>query len=175
MKRLTKRLLIFTLTFILGVAATTLLYLKLNAPDVQTSETATNPVQPAKPVETADLPILNFCELANNPEKYNGQIVRLGTRMNFGLEGSWFSDSRCPFNDNAEANLAENSAFALSYNKEAWKIISKARVRKDSEYLALKVDMTVVGRFKNEIYRGGGLITPFQIEILQVEKASISD
>lgn len=175
MKRVTKHLLIFTSTFILGVAATTLLYVKLNVPDIPASETAPIPVQPAKPVETAALPVLDFCELANNPEKYNGQIVRLGAVMNFGLEGSWFLDSKCPFNDNAVANPAENSAYALSENKEVWKRIGKAWVRKDSEFWSLKLDMTIVGRFKNEIYRGGGLITPFQIEILQIEKASIID
>ncbi len=44
----------------------------------------------------ADLPILNYCELANNPEKYDGKIVRINAKLygNYFPEPS-FLDENC--------------------------------------------------------------------------------
>ncbi|HEX8249531.1 MAG TPA: hypothetical protein VF599_15245 [Pyrinomonadaceae bacterium] len=164
MKRRAIELFIIILTFgLLGITAT-LLHLKLNPSNNQTAEPATNPVLLNNEDIPADLPILSFCELANNPEKYDGKIVRLNATLTFGLEGSWFSDSNCGSHD--------NGAIVSSASEEVWNPLKQARERKGEKFSANQLNVTAVGKFKNEVYKDCCLIAPFQFEISKVEKAS---
>ncbi len=108
----------------------------------------------------SNLPVLNYCELVNNNEKYNGKIVRLRATINFGLEGSWFSDAAC-------SGGIDSAAMISSKNDKVWRTIEQAR---GSEDLLQAVDLIVVGKFSNVVYDYGGLKTPFQFEIIRVEK-----
>jgi hypothetical protein len=88
MKRVTSWLFIISLISVLGVIAIPWLYQIFNASYIQKSQELSNPTQPVKANGLADLPILAFCELANNPEKYNGKTVRVNASLNFALEDS---------------------------------------------------------------------------------------
>ncbi len=162
MKRIRFWLLIISFTFIFG-AATALIYLKFFYPAIQTAESVTEIALPEIENNPADLPVLTFCELANNPEKYDGKTVRLSAILSIGLEGSWFSEARCG---------ADNAAIISAKNNEVWKAIKKARERGKREPSDTEVNLTVVGVFKNTVYKDCCLIAPFQFEILKVEKAS---
>ncbi len=163
MKRITFWLLIISFTFIFGAAAM-LIYLKLFYPAIQISESLPEISLPEIENNPTDLPSLNFCELTNNPEKYDGKTVRLSARLSIGLEGSWFSDSSCG---------ADNTAIISAQNKEVWKAIEKARERKNKEPSDTQVNLTVVGEFKNTVYKDWCCLTaPFQFKISTVEKAS---
>ncbi len=162
MKRITFWLLTVSLTFIFGAAAA-LIYLKFFYPAIQTPEPVPEIVLPEIENNPAELPVLTFCELAKNPEKYDGRTVRLSARLSIGLEGSWFSDSACG---------ADNAAIISMENNEVWKTIDKARKRGKREPSDTEVDLTVVGKFKNSVYKDCCLIAPFQFEISKVEKAS---
>ena len=163
MKRITFWRLIITFTFILGAA---LLYLKFFYPSIQTSESLPEISLPEIENNQAELPVLTFCELAKNPEKYDGRTVRLSAELSIGLEGSWFSDAACG---------ADNTAIISTENNEVWKAIGKARERGKREPSDTEINLTVVGKFKNTVYKDCCLIAPFQFEILKVEKASKVD
>lgn len=109
------------------------------------------------------IPMVNFCELANNPEKYNDRTVQLKASLSLGLEGAWFSDSECGVN---------NAAIVSSENKEVWKTIEKARNVKNNKFLSNELNLEVVGIFKNIEYKDCCLIAPFQFEILKIEKVT---
>lgn len=145
-----------------------MLYLKVNTSDTQKSKTSQNPDLVINENVSATLPnifqVLSFCELSNNPEKYNGKIVRINATIQFGLEGSWLSDSNCGTSDNV--------AIVSYKNNEIWKPIGQAREQKDKKFLANELNVIVTGKFKNEVYKDCCLIAPFQFEISQVEKVS---
>lgn len=162
MKRTAIWLFTVILCFGLGVGAV-LLYLKFNASDIEKPEISPNLSLLNNENASAVLPILSFCELASNPEKYNGKIVRLSGTLSFGLEGAWLSDANCG---------AENAAIVLFLNEKVWNPIKKAREQENEKFSANELSVIVVGKFKNEIYKDCCLITPFQFEISAVEKAS---
>ena len=156
MKRITFWLLTVSFTFILGLAVT-LIYLKFFYPVIQTSESLPEISLPEIENNPADLPVLTFCELVNNPEKYDGKTVRLSAKLSVGLEGSWFSDSNCG---------VDNTAIISVKNNEVWKTIDKARERKNKEPWDTQINLTVVGKFKNTVYKDWCCLTaPFQFEI----------
>lgn len=73
------------------------------------SETAEAPKAP---------PPLPYCELANHPEKYDGQTVRVTATLYFMIHGYKFMDKNCPgreketavlFNAEHEAKLARET------------------------------------------------------------------
>ena len=165
MKRITFWLLTVSLTFVLSLTAT-FTYLKFIYPDVQKSESRPEISLPEIENNPADLPILAFCELTKNPEKYDGKIVRLSAKMFIGTENSWFSDFACG---------VDNAAIISSKNKEVWKAIEKATEGKKKEHWAFKLDLIVTGRFENVSFKECYTIAPFQFEILTVEKASKID
>lgn len=162
MKRIIFWLVIISFIFALSVI-TVLLRQNFSDSNAQKTETATNITLLDSKIDSTNLPIINYCELANNPEKYDGKIVRLSARLYIGLEGSWFADKSCGF---------DNSAIISSKNKEVWETMEKARNRKDEEFSSIELDMVVVGKFKNVVYKDCCLIAPFQFEILRVEEVS---
>ncbi|MGI8470123.1 MAG: hypothetical protein ACR2N3_16910 [Pyrinomonadaceae bacterium] len=163
MKRFTTWLFVIVLTFALCVTAT-LLYLKLNYFNSQESKAVENFDVVYDENSSADLPILSYCELANNPEKYDGKIVRLSATLEMGIEGSWFDDANC--------EKSNDAAIVKSINEEVWDAVQRTREQKDKKVLSNEVNLIVVGRFKNSVYKDCCLITPFQFEILKVENAS---
>lgn len=164
MKRIIFWLIVISFIFVLGVI-TMLLYKDFSNSNAQKMETATNTALLDGETDSTNLPILTYCELANNPEKYDGKIVRLSAKLYIGLEGSWFADPNCGL---------DNGAIISSKNKEVWETMEKARKQKDEELLSIELSLIVVGRFKNVVYKDCCLIAPFQFEILKVEKASAS-
>lgn len=145
---------------LLCVSAAALIFLRF----FHTTQTLPEDSSPEIESEASVLPVLNFCELVNDPEKYDGKTVRLSARLSIGLEGSWFSDTSCG---------ADNAAIISAENNEVWKAIDKARARKKGEPWDVEVDVVAVGKFKNVVYKDWCCLTaPFQFEILKVEKAS---
>ena len=161
MKRIKFWLLTVSFTFILGVTAT-LIYIKYCYPVIQTSESLPEISLPELKNSQTDLPVLTMCDLANNPEKYNGKVVRLSAKMFIGTENSLFSDSACGV-DNAE--------IISSKNKDVWKAIEKARKGTKKEPWAFKLDLIITGKFENIPFKECCTIAPFQFEIFNVEKA----
>jgi hypothetical protein len=115
----------------------------------------------------ANLPILAYCELATNREKYNGQLVRVGTRFIGFIRGIEFNDPNCPGDTQAAV------IFDPQHKNEIERDLKQARA---SENWLEPLDIIAVGRFKmvtpsNEsdaIYSTASL----RFEIERIEKAS---
>jgi hypothetical protein len=168
MKRTTSWLVVTLFTFILGVA-TALLWLEFSRPAVQKFEAAPCSSISVPERASADLPIIAYCELANNPDKYNGKVVRVSARLSGFIHGILFYDQNC-----ASANNGTAVAFHPSVVEEIRRTLTEAA---DSDaYGFVPLNLIVVGKFEK--------VTPSHesdlfwdtasqhFEIMRVEKAS---
>jgi hypothetical protein len=162
------RVFITLLTFVLGVAAT-LLWLKFRHPSVRKSEAQPCSHSLSNESASPNLPILAYCELANNPEKYNGQVVRVSARLGGSIYGILFYDQNCPGPDMGAAVTFEPQ------NEE--EIERSLKQASGSNSLFEPVNLIAVGRFKEVVpFNGSDTIydtAPLQFEIIRIEKASI--
>ena len=101
MKRVIVWVGVILITFTFGIVAT-LGWLKFNERPIKIERV------------TEDLPILEVCELVNNPEKYNGKKVSIIANLYFYDHGFFLEDRNC-------RNKDENSRTAMFYN-ESWRI-----------------------------------------------------
>ncbi len=93
MKRKIICLLAAIFTFALGVAVVLIWLADYKSPNQQ-SEAISLPVQKADlPTE---MPILAYCELASNPDKYNGKVVRLRAKLNGSKHGAFLPTKIVP-------------------------------------------------------------------------------
>jgi hypothetical protein len=158
MSRILKWLLVLVIGFGLGVATATL-WLR-HKPIPVPVRSNTNDV-------ATDLPILAYCELASNRDKYNGQLVRVGTRLIGFIHGIEFYDENCPGDTQAAV------IFDPQHKDEVERDLKQAR---GSDNWLEPVDIIALGRFKkvtpsNEsdtIYSTASL----RFEIVHIEKAS---
>jgi hypothetical protein len=177
MRRVSIWLLIAICTFALGFAAAMTWF---QSP----SSVVTEKVPPSPPCDSkvfldsnADLsiapslPILDYCELATNPERYSGKIVRVRARLSGFIHGMVIADENCVGVDNqAAANYNRLTA------EEVKRSLDGARGSTDSMNWLEPVNIIAIGKFEkvtpsNEsdtIYDTASL----QFEIIRVEKAS---
>ena len=92
MKRTLLWILVSLVTFGLGIG-TALVWLGGTNGNVPTPEVAVMPSE--EPVSPTQQPILAYCELANNPERYDGKVVRVSARLWFIMHGYSFQDKNC--------------------------------------------------------------------------------
>jgi hypothetical protein len=165
MKTIMSRLLVVSLTFILGVGVT-LLWPEFHRAPVQSPQASPCSLSLSDEVAApADLPILAYCELANNADKYNGKIVRVRARLGGFIHGMLFYDQNCP-----------GAGAAIFYNQQNKEEIrrSLAQARGSDDWL-IPVEVIAVGRFRkvvpsydsDTIYDTASL----QFEIIRIEKA----
>lgn len=154
------------LTFTIGVATN---FLWPQSSVVETKQKATAGCRElSKPVSDEGRPILAFCELASNPEKYNGQTVRVSARLSWFIHGLLFYNEDCS-GPNKHAAVFYNQAHEV----EIERAIEQAR-GSDNRYEP--VDIIATGTFKkvtpsfesDTIYD----TAPLQFEIIQIEKTS---
>ena len=154
------------LTFAIGVA-TTLFWLESHGVTIQ-RETHAASVDLSKADSKRTLPILAYCELANNPEKYNGQTVRVSTRLSGFIHGILLYDPNC-------SGVDTQAAVFYSPNHRAEIELALKQARGSDNWFE-PVDIIATGTFKkvtptNEsdtIYDTASL----QFEIILIEKAS---
>lgn len=103
------------------------------------------------------LPVLQYCDLRNDPDKYDGKIVCIKTGINGGQHGEYLSSWQCPAD---EPNPAYYDAAAVIYeNKEDWNKIKQIRERRienknsRSQYTD-PVYVTMIGLFKKNTSTG---------------------
>ena len=149
------------LTFLLGVALTVV---------------CRRPSQPPKKIDTqsvqqpacSDQPILAFCELANNPDKYSGKVVRVSARLSGFIHGMVLYDPNCS---------SINTQTAVVYNlKTRDEIVKRLENVRGSNDWRLPVNVIAEGEFRkvipsnqsDTVYDTASL----QFEIKRIEKAS---
>ena len=87
MNPILKHILVGIFCFSCGIASTLLWF--------GWSRTANAPQNVSSVNKEEELPILAYCELANNPDKYDGKVVRVSARLLQGIHGLSFLDPNC--------------------------------------------------------------------------------
>jgi hypothetical protein len=156
-QRVIRWVLLPVLTFVLGVAATTL-WSRHSA-----SKPKTVDISPP-----AESPILGLCELLDNPDKYTGQTVRVSAIMSGFIHGLFL------YNPNCVTVNTRTAVFFNPGNKE--QIQDALKQARGSDDWREAVDIVALGQFRkvtpsnqsDTIYD----TAPLQFEIMRVEKAS---
>lgn len=167
MKRTLFWILISLVTFALGVA---IAFIWLNSPKPANEKSKVVSSSQEASLST-ELPILAYCELANNPEKYDGKIVRVSGRLWFMMHGYYFLSKNCD-------GERKQAAVIFPSDERGFEIENK--IAKDtglSEYHSWGFpDIIAVGKFSRvEPSRKSDSMednTYLRFEILEVEKAS---
>jgi hypothetical protein len=168
MRRIFGWCLIAVVTFTLG-AATAFVWLNQGR-SASTSEHFEGPQSTAAD-GTDSLPILAYCEIANNPAKYDGRLIRISAKLYFATHGYFFLDKNCDDGDQQTA---------AKYDAELGdEMLQKvAREAGDEEFIPWRFpDIIAIGRFSR--------VTPtrqsdstwdnsvLRFEILKIERASL--
>ena len=169
MRRFISWCLISALTFTLG-AATAFVWLNKGGPVSAGQQREAPPITIA--AEGKDyLPILAYCEIANNPAKYDAKLVRVSARLYFATHGYFILDKNC---------YGEDKQTAVRYDAELDEEMLKkvAKEAGDKEFIPWRFpDIIAVGKFSR--------VTPkresdsmwdnseLRFEILKIESASL--
>jgi len=167
MKRTTVWLLISLVTFTLGVVIVFVWVDRSKSPSAK-SESVSSIAQ--KTDTPSELPILAYCELVNNPENYDGKIVRVSAKLWFFIHGFKFLDKNCYAVENEPA-----VTFAAGREDEIFAKLAKETG--SAEYNPWTFpEVVVVGKLsrvkpsrKSDSMADNAYL---QFEILEVEKAS---
>lgn len=175
MRRVSIWLCVAVCTFTLGFAAAALWFESRRpltreqkeppCPRPQPEEKALALDPSADPAASADLPILAYCELVNNLDRYDGKVVRIGARLGGFIHGILFYDENCP------------SQTAVAFPQAAENVRRALIEAAGSQWYGhVPLDLIVGGRFKK--------VTPshesdairdtasLRFEIMRVEKAT---
>ena len=165
MQRTISLILVGFLSFLLGVAST-FAWARYSQPR------NTGGVQPSERHESEDeRPILAFCELANNPDKYSGRTVRVSTSLSGFIHGMVLYDPNC-------SSVHTQTAVFYQAQKRI-EIEAALKQARGSEDWRLPVQIIAEGEFRKVIPSNQSDTiydtAPLQFEIIRVEKASKLD
>lgn len=80
------------------------------------------PIESFDDVDTASLPLINYCDVRNSPGKYDGKIVKMQAKINDFMQGVFLEDLSCA--DKYYEDLLDDSRTAVTFYKpksdETW-------------------------------------------------------
>lgn len=167
MTKISFRIGVALFTCLLGIAASLLWQLgRDSVTEIKAGYELSGVSQPASDVKK-DLPILAYCELANNPQRYNGKTVRVSARLYESRHGILFYDLNCSDGDRRSAVI-----YAPAHIEA---IERKLKQAGGSDNWWELLDIIATGTFKkvtpsdatDTIYD----TAPFHLEIIRIEKA----
>jgi hypothetical protein len=114
---------------------------------------------------SANLPILAYCELVNNPERHSGKVVRVSATLGGSIHGILFFEENCP------------GQTAVAFPKSSDEVRRALTEAAGSEYFGhVPLNLIAVGKFEKVTPSNeSDLIwhtAPLHFEIMRVEKAS---
>ncbi len=167
MRRVITRLLVACCTFTLGISVAALRFEtrrqafrtsgEPSRPGSQNCDNTLSLDSRADISAAANLPILPYCELVNNPDCYSGKIVRVGARAFWAEHGLFFHEERCSGPSHGRTAVQLPAANA----EEVYNLLMNTCGRECSKPL----DLVVIGRFEKDR-------TSFHFEIKSLESAS---
>ena len=166
MKRIIFRLFITIVTFALGVATSCIW---LNSYNSANRKTDKPPLHAEKKDISTELPILAFCELANNPENYDGKAVRVSAKFRNYDDGFRLRDLNC-------YGLEKEAAIVFDANfREIMEKIGQELGNREFDYYEM-IEIIAVGKFSRAKPNGKSSLfvdnAYLHFEIVSVEKAS---
>lgn len=167
MRRTLFWILISLLTFVLGVATA---FSWLYCSNLAKAKVETDLVALQESVASDETPIFAFCELVNNPDKYDGKVVRISAKLSLNHHSTLFLDKNCSEQGKAIAVIF-NSVEQLSETID--RIVQQTKPEQKSYCIP---EIITVGKFSRikEVNETNSWIKdfPFQFEIQKVEKVS---
>lgn len=156
MNKLSSRLAVLILTVAFGTVATFLLLRYF--PSVESYEK----------INFEQIPSIEYCDLRNEPRRFDGKIVRINANLNFFTHGFYFYDQRC--SDNTDV-----SRTAVSIYQDNYKELENLRIKhKESGKSWQPLNITVIGRFTYKNFTGSSDHiedrTHLQFEIYKIEQ-----
>lgn len=124
------------------------------------------------------LPIRNFCEVRNNPDNYDGEIIRLRAGINTGNHGDYLYDERCPADEKIKDYYDATAAVMYADWREREKVANTRNARKSKPFTA-PVSVVAVGKFrknepvKNDSGLNGNAV--FHFAVISLESVSDDD
>lgn len=126
---------------------------------------------PPTPVQKADVPkelqVFEYCELANNPEKYDGEVVRVKTKLQNSIHGLFFDDDNCSRKTMA---VVFNTEREIEITKKLESVIESEKSRFWSVAVIARGKFSLVKRTE----KNDALVHTVELrfEILEIEKIS---
>lgn len=156
MKKFVLRFWIVILTFAVGITST-IIWLKYN-PFIESYEN----------INFSEIPSVAYCDLKNNPRKYDGKIIRIKyVKLYFFTHGYFLADENCL----GEEDLGRTAINVYEPNQDLLWNTMKQFHQKDKMWEP--VEIVVVGRFtyKNRLGGSDGIEdrTHLQFEIYEFE------
>ncbi len=169
MKRYISWILVILLTFTFGVITTLLLFSHNSQIPSCSNETSNENL-------FESLPVLNYCELRNNPDKYDGKIVRLNTDILSGNHGEYIYDVNCPADEKIKDYYAATAAFMYIDRREQKKV-TDIRIARSAKPWTDPVNVVTVGKFrKNEFTRNdSGMDRNAEFHFMVISLEIVSD
>jgi len=149
MRRLTVKLLVALLTFIIGISAATSWFFFGNN---QRKESA-----PA---------LLPYCEVARNPEPYHGKVIRVSATVSIGSGGMYILEDCDPVEALASLVELEGSEGASSAQNYVDEMLTD-----QTEFQVKKMDAITVGRFNGQ-HSTGCWAPKYRIAATNIQKVS---
>ena len=132
--------------------------------------------------KSEDLSLLEYCDLRNNPDKYDGKIVRLRAEINSGNHGDHLYDKRCPGNESVHSYPDGLTAIFYKNKAEQDKVreIRDRRIDSNSQKVWTdSVNVTAVRLFKKnkplENESSYERNAPFHFTVITIESFSETD
>jgi hypothetical protein len=126
-------------------------------------------------IDIAKLPQIDYCELRDSPDRYDGKIVKIRAQIaNFG-HGDYFDDERC--SRKVYENLRDDDRTAVRYYEpHAAKLRDALKQAGLVCCLGDPTSIIAIGRFTREYPAGGSDLmsdrTSFHFELYSVEPVS---
>lgn len=99
-----------------------------------------------------DLPVLEYCDLRNNPDKYDEKTVRLKAEIRVGNHGEYLYDERCPADASIKTYYDATAAIIYKNKADEEKIrdIRDKRIENENsrKLWTDPVNVTAVGIFR---------------------------
>jgi hypothetical protein len=150
MNRLTVKVIIAVMTFTIGAfAAMSWFFIKRNL---------------VKELSSHPLP---YCEVARNPERYNGKIIRVRATLSFGSDGMYVVEDCDPIS--ALSSLVELEG-SEGRSLKAGNYVNEM-LTDQTEFQIKKIDTIIVGQFDGE-YSRGCWAPKYRIAATNIEKVS---
>ena len=155
MKKITIRVVVAICTFVIGIIVATawLVNSVPNVPEIVPVEIKVDISLPPVPDIAPDLTVysVNFCDLVQNPKKYDGKIVRTQASHLQGIDTSSLSDSKCKGWVRPSCH-SEDAPCEKIWNRIGFGVT--------------KVD--VIGRFNADIVDPNSLQSSYRVNLLEV-------
>ena len=150
MRKLTVKLLVAMLTFIIGISAATSWFFF--------GENQKKDSAPA---------LLPYCEVARNPETYHGKVIRVRATLSFGSDGMYVFEDCDPVE--ALASLVELEG-SEGVSSKAHHYVEEM-LTDQTEVQVKKIDAIIIGRFDGE--NSTGCWAPkYRIAATNIQKVS---